>query len=148
MSIPASTWTESTWSFTANEARIGKYGYGRDHRPDKTDLRWRYRTFRAILILIGMIIEPGNLIYQTHFKKRYQQIQPAVNGSLVIFDTGAIRIADTMLIRADNLQYLTGKKLNKSDDKITAEIEAYTIQVIDEESGIRGNNIEKLNSTN
>jgi transposase len=95
-----------------------------------------------------MIIEPGNLIYQTHFKKRYQQIQPAVNGSLVIFDTGAIRIADTMLIRADNLQYLTGKKLNKSDDKITAEIEAYTIQVIDEESGIRGNNIEKLNSTN
>jgi transposase len=140
--------TEPAWSFMANEARIGKYGYGRDHRPDKTDLRWRYRTFRAILILIGMIIEPGNLIYQTHFKKRYQQIQPAVNGSLVIFDTGAIRIADTMLIRADNLQYLTGKKLNKSDDKITAEIEAYTIQVIDEESGIRGNNIEKLNSTN
>jgi hypothetical protein len=40
------------------------------------------------------------------------------------------------MIRTDNLQYLTGKKLNKSDDKITAEIEAYTIQVIDEESGI------------
>jgi hypothetical protein len=66
----------------------------------------------------------------------------------VIFDTGANRIADTMLIRADNLQYLTGKKLNKSNDKIIAEFETNNPHVIDEESGIRGNNIEKPNSTN
>jgi hypothetical protein len=30
-----------------------------------------------IQIPIGMTIEPGNLNNQTHFKKRYQQIQPA-----------------------------------------------------------------------
>ncbi|MGV8109639.1 hypothetical protein [Methanospirillum sp.] len=34
LSIPASIWTEPAWTFMANEARIGKYGYSRDHRPD------------------------------------------------------------------------------------------------------------------
>ncbi|MGV8109638.1 hypothetical protein [Methanospirillum sp.] len=71
-----------------------------------------------------------------------------MNGSLVIFDKGANRIADTMLIRADNLQYISGKKLNKSDDKIIAEFETYHPQVIDEESWIRGIKIEKPNRTN
>ena len=52
------------------------------------------------------------------------------------------------MIRADNFQYITGKKLNKSDDKIIAEFETYNPQVIDEESGIRGIKIEKPNSTN
>jgi hypothetical protein len=48
-----------------------------------------------IHIPIGLTIEPGNLNNQTHFKMRCQQIQPAVNGSLVIFDTGANRIDHT-----------------------------------------------------
>jgi hypothetical protein len=52
------------------------------------------------------------------------------------------------MIRTDNLQYITGKKLNKSDDKIIAEFETYNPQVIDEKSGIRGIKIEKPNSTN
>lgn len=98
-----------------------------------------------IHIPIGMTIEPGNFNNQTHFKKRYQLIQPAVNGSLVIFDTGANRIANTMMFRADNL---TGKKLNKSDDKIIAKFETYNPQVIDDESWIRGIKIEKPNTTN
>jgi len=54
----------------------------------------------------------------------------------VIFDTGANRIANTQMIRADTLQNLTGKKLNMSDDKIIAEIETYNIQDIDKEFGI------------
>jgi len=54
-----------------NEARIGKYGYSRDHQPDKTDYRWRYRTFRPDTYPNWDEIEPGNLNNQTHFKKRY-----------------------------------------------------------------------------
>ena len=52
------------------------------------------------------------------------------------------------MIRADHLQYITGKKLNKSDDKIIAAFETYHPHVIDAESGIRGITIEKPNSTN
>ena len=70
------------------EARLGKYGYSRDHRPDKkTDYRWCYRTFRSDqYIPIGMTIEPGNLNDQTHFKKTYHQSSNRLReGSLVIF---------------------------------------------------------------
>ncbi len=54
----------------------------------------------------------------------------------MIFDTGANRIANTMMLQADNL---TGKKLNKSVDKIIAKFEISNPQVIDDESGILGN---------
>lgn len=57
-------------------------------------------------------------------------------------------MANTQIIWADNHQYIAGKNVNKSDDKIIAKFETYNPLVIDEESGIRGNNIEKLNSTN
>ncbi|PWR71749.1 hypothetical protein DLD82_13440 [Methanospirillum stamsii] len=52
------------------------------------------------------------------------------------------------MIRADNLQFITGKKLNKSDDNIIAKFETYNPHVIDEESGIRGIKIKKPNTIN
>ncbi|WP_409199113.1 hypothetical protein [Methanospirillum lacunae] len=96
-----------------------------------------------------MTIEPGNLNDQTHFTKTYRQSRNRLReGSLVIFDKGANSVANTQIIQADNLQYVTGKKLNKSDDKIIAEFETYNPQVIEKDSGIRGIKIEKPNSTN
>ena len=57
-----------------------------------------------INIPIGMTIEPGNLNDQTHFKKTYKQSNNRLReGSLVIFDKGANSIANTQMIRADNL---------------------------------------------
>lgn len=133
-----------------NEARLGKYGYSRDHRPDKKQITVGITELSdPINIPIGMTIEPGNLNDQTHFKKTYRQSRNRLReGSLVIFDKGANGVFNTQMIRADNLQYITGKKLNKSDDKIIAKFETYNPQVIDDESGIRGIKIEKPNSTN
>lgn len=65
----------------------------------------------------------------------------------MIFDKGANSIADNQMIRADNLQYITGKKINKSDDTIIAEIEICNIQVIDKESGIYRIKIENPENT-
>lgn len=96
-----------------------------------------------------MTIEPGNLNDQTHFKKTYRQSRNWLReGSLVIFDKGANSVANTQMIRADTLQYITEKKLNKSDDKIIAEFETYNPHLIDKDSGIHGIKIEKPNSTN
>ena len=122
-----------------NEARLGKYWYSRDHRPDKKQITVGVTEFSdPINIPIGMIIEPGNLNDQTHIKKTYRQSRNRPReGSLVIFDKGENSVANTQMIRADNLQYITGKKLNKSDDKIIAAFESYNPQVIDNESGIR-----------
>jgi transposase len=132
------------------KAPLGKYGYSRDHRPDKKQITVGVTELAdPINVPIGLTIEPGNLNDQTHFKKTYRQSRDRLReGSLVIFDKGANSVANTQMIRADNMQYITGKKLNQSDDKIIAKFETYHPQVIDAESGIRGITIEKPNSTN
>ena len=52
------------------------------------------------------------------------------------------------MVRADNMHYLTAKKLNKSDDKLIEVFDELNPKIIDEESGIRGIKIEKPSSTN
>ena len=133
-----------------NVAKLGQYGYSRDHRPDKKQITVGVTELAdPINVPIGMTIEPGNLNDQTHFKKTYRQSSDRLReGSLVIFDKGANSVANTHMIQADNLQYITGKKLNKSDDKIIAKFEEYHPEIVDAESGIRGMKIEKPSSTN
>ena len=133
-----------------NKAKLGKYGYSRDHRPDKKQITLGVSELAdPINIPIGLTIEPGNLNDQTHFKKTYRQLSGRLKeGSLIIFDKGANSIANTAMIRAENMQYLTAKKLNKSDDKIIAKFEEYHPEVIDAETGVRGIKIEKPNSIN
>lgn len=132
------------------KARLGKYGYSRDHRPDKKQITVGITELAdPIHVPIGMTIEPGNLNDQMHFKKTYRQSRDRLrNDSLVVFDKGANSITNTHMIRADNLQYITGKKLNKSDDKIIAAFETYHPQDIDGKPGVRGIKIEKPSSIN
>ena len=133
-----------------NEANLGKYGYSRDHRPDKKQITLGVSELsEPINVPIGLTIEPGNTNDQTHFEKTYLQVKDRLKkGSLVIFDKGANSLTNTAKIRADNLQYMTAKKLNKSDDKIISRFEAYHPQTIDAEKGVRGIKLEKPNSVN
>ncbi len=132
------------------EAKLGKYGYSRDHRPDKKQITLGISELTdPINLPIGLTIEPGNTNDQTHFKKTYLQVRDRLkNDSLVIFDKGANSITNTAMIRADNLQYMTAKKLNKSDDKIIAEFDSYHPEMIDAEKGVKGIKIVKPNSVN
>jgi len=133
-----------------NKAKLGMYGYSRDHRPDKKQITMGVSELAdPINIPIGLTIEPGNLNDQTHFKKTYRQSSGRLKeGSLVIFDKGANSITNIAMIRADNLQYITAKKLNKSDDKIIEKFEEYHPEVIDAETDVRGIKFEKPNSVN
>ena len=133
-----------------NKAKLGKYGYSRDHRPDKKQITLGICELAdPINIPIGLTIEPGNTNDQKHFKKTYIQVKDRLKrDSLVIFDKGANSIANTTMIRADNLQYLTSKKLNKSDDRIISRFDKYNPITIDVEKGIKGIKIEKPNSIN
>ena len=66
-----------------NEAWFGKYGYSRDHRPDKKQISVGVTEIPyPINIPIGMTIKPDNLNDQTHFKKTYRQSRNrmSVNG--------------------------------------------------------------------
>jgi transposase len=132
------------------EANLGKYGYSRDHRPDKKQITLGITELAdPINIPIGLTIEPGNTNDQKHFEKTYLQVKDRLQrDSLVIFDKGANSITNTAMIRADNLQYITSKKLNKSDDRIISRFDEYNPLTIDTEKGIKGIKILKPNSIN
>lgn len=133
-----------------DKAPLGKHGYSRDHRPDKKQITVGVSELSSpINIPIGLTVEPGNINDQTHFEKTYLQVNKRLKkDSLVIFDKGANSVTNTAMVRADNMHYLTAKKLNKSDDKLIAVFEELNPEIIDEESGIRGIKIEKPSSTN
>jgi len=102
-----------------------------------------------INVPIGITVEPGNVNDQKHFQKTFRQVNKRLKkGSLVIFDKGANSINNISLIRKDALQYLTARKLNKSDDKIIARFDELDTEIIDGEKGIYGYKIVKPNSIN
>jgi transposase len=133
-----------------DKSQLGKYGYSRDHRPDKKQITIGVSELSdPINIPIGLTVEQGNVNDQKHFKKTYRQISKRLRkNSLVVFDKGANSIGNIKLIRADKMQYLTAKKLNKSDDKIIEKFGQLDTEVIDEEKGIYGYKIVKPNSIN
>jgi len=61
---------------------------------------------------------------------------------------GAHSIENTDMVRADDMQYLTAKKLNKSDDKTIARYDEYNPELIDSNDGVYGIKIVKPNSVN
>jgi transposase len=133
-----------------DKSPLGKYGYSRDHRPDKKQITIGISELAdPINIPIGITVEQGNLNDQTHFKKTYHQVNKRLRkDSLVVFDKGANSIDNIALIRADEMQYITAKKLNKSDDKIIADFAGYYPEIVDQENGIYGIKITKTSSVN
>lgn len=54
-----------------NKAELGKYGYSRDHRPDKKQITIGLaKLANPINIPIGMTVEPGNLTIRNISKRR------------------------------------------------------------------------------
>ena len=131
-----------------DKSPLGKYGYSRDHRPDKKQITLGIGELAdPINVPIGITVEQGNLHDQKHFGKTYLQVNKRLKqGSLVVFDKGAHSIENTALIRADEMQYLTARKLNRSDDKLIANFQNYSPELIDSESGIYGIKIVKPSS--
>jgi len=129
---------------------LGKYGYSRDHRPDKKQITLGVSELSAPINLpVGITVEKGNMNDQTHFKKTYQQVKDKLkDNSLIIFDKGANSIDNLDLIKGDGMDYLTGKKLNNSDDKLIKIFDQLSPEVIDEEKGIYGIKIVKPSSVN
>ena len=133
-----------------DKSPLGKYGYSRDHRPDKKQITLGITELAdPINVPIGITVEQGNIHDQKHFRKTYQQVNKRLKqGSLVVFDKGAHSIGNTALIRADDMQYLTARKLNKSDDKIIANYWNYSLEIVNQEDGIYGLKIVKPSSVN
>jgi len=123
-----------------DKCKLGKYGYSRDHRPDKKQITIGVSELtEPINVPVGLTVNKGNLHDTKHFIDTYQQIKRKLkSGSLVIFDKGAHSKENLNLILADKMKYLTAKKLNTSDDKRIKEFDKSKAELVDAEKGIYG----------
>jgi len=109
-------WTST--HFEAQPTDLIKYGYSRDHRPDRPQVTIGVAQDQRSQIPIGLTIQPGNINDQTHFKHTYHQIKSGLRtGSTLVFDAGATGIPNLDLLVSDNMKYLSRMKLNTSDVK-------------------------------
>jgi len=123
-----------------DKCKLGKYGYSRDHRPDKKQITIGVGELtEPINVPVGLTVNKGNLHDTKHFAHTYQQIKRKLkSGSLVIFDKGAHSKENLDLVLADKMKYLTAKKLNTSDDKRIKEFDKSKAELVDADKRIYG----------
>ena len=136
-------WTSIT--LHGNKARLGKYGYSREHRPDKKQITVGLSELASpINVPVGLTVRAGNVPDTIHFNDTYGQIKRKLKeGSLVIFDKGAHSKDNVEMIHNDNLKYLSSKKLNTSDDKRIKKFRKAKAELIDAKDDIYGIKYEK-----
>jgi transposase len=98
---------------------IAKYGYSRDHRPDKKQITMGVSELSTpINIPIGMTVREGNINDQVHFTDTFNQVKDRLKaGSIVVMDQGANRKQNLDLIENCKLSYVTSRQLNTSDEE-------------------------------
>ena len=123
-----------------DKANLAKYGYSRDHRPDKKQITFGITELRKpINIPIGLTIGKGNINDQKHFQATFEQVSSILKkDSLVIFDKGANGKDNLNSVIAAKMQFLTAKQLNKSDDKLIKRFWTMKPEIIDSKKGIYG----------
>jgi transposase len=123
-----------------DKARLAKYGYSRDHRPDKKQITFGITELRKpINIPIGLTIAQGNVNDQTHFQMTFNQVKNCLEeNSKTIFDKGANSKENLNTIIASKMQFLTAKKLNTSDDKLIKKFWNMEPKLIDSKKNIYG----------
>jgi transposase len=123
-----------------DKSKLGKYGYSRDHRPDKKQITIGVCELAdPINVPIGLTVKKGNVHDSKHFIDTYQQVRSKIKqGSCIVFDKGAHSKENINLVLADKMKYLTAKKLNKSDDRRIKSFEKFNAELIDAEKGIYG----------
>ncbi len=136
-------WTSIT--LHGNKARLGKYGYSREHRPDKKQITLGLSELASpINVPVGFTVRAGNVPDVVHFNDTYGQIKRKLKeGSLVIFDKGAHSKENVDTILNDNLKYLSSKKLNTSDDERIKKFKTSKAELIDAKDRIYGIKYEK-----
>src|SRR3989338_7262263 len=130
------------------KATLGKYGYSRDHRPDKKQITLGVAELASpINVPIGMTVKAGNVNDMKHFEETYKQVRRKLReGSLVTFDKGANSKENLASIEKDKMKHITSKKLNTSDDKRIADFEKSKVEFIDSERMVYGIKFSKPSS--
>lgn len=100
-------------------ASLAKFGYSRDHRPDKKQVTLGVAQLAPpVNVPVALTVEPGNVNDQEHFRRIYDQVRSVLNeSSLIVFDKSANDKRNPENIVLDRNDYLTSKKLNSADNR-------------------------------
>jgi len=131
-------WTSAV--LYGNKCKLGKYGYSRDHRPDKKQITLGLAELASpINVPIGLTVNRGNVCDVRHFTDTYRQVRGRLrSGSRIVFDKGAHSKENVEFILADRMKYLTAKKLNSSDDLRIKEFSKRRAELVDPVDGVYG----------
>jgi transposase len=90
------------------KSKLGKYGYSRDHRPDKLKITVGVSELKKpINIPVGITVNRGNVLDLQHFPDTYNQVKNRLEeGSLIAFDKGANTGGNIRLIQEDDRSIL------------------------------------------
>ncbi len=90
------------------KSKLGKYGYSRDHRPDKLQITVGVSELRKpINIPVVIPVNRGNVLDVQHFPDNYNQVKNRLEeGSLIVFDKGANTVGNIRLIQEDERSIL------------------------------------------
>ncbi|HDH00953.1 MAG TPA: IS1634 family transposase [Nitrospirae bacterium] len=120
---------------------LGKYGYSRDHRPDKKQIAVGVTELaKPINVPIGMTIRAGNVNDQVHFNDTFNQVKRCLReGSMVVIDQGANRRENLECVEHSKLKYLTARQINKSDEATWIKgFDKAGAELVDENRGVYG----------
>lgn len=120
---------------------LGKYGYSRDHRPDKKQITMGISELsNPINVPIGMTVREGNVNDQAHFDDTFDQVKDRLQkGSMVVLDQGANRKGNFDRTEHSKLKYLTARQLNKSDENTwIKDFDKTEAELVDERYGVYG----------
>lgn len=116
---------------------LAQRGHSKDGHPEECQMTIGVAQLaKPLCIPVGLTVMPGNTHDSKHMLESYAQVKDDVGpGKTMVFDAGANckDILDRMILDKNN--FITRKKLNKSDDKLFATFSKDKWQCIDEEKG-------------
>jgi len=104
--------------FEAPAKGIVRFGYSRDHRPDRPQVTVGLSIDKDSGMPMGLTVMPGNVLDVTHFPETFTQIKPLLaDNAMIVFDNGAYSRENAALLDREGFGFVTRMQLNSSDDK-------------------------------
>jgi len=112
-------------------------GHSKDGHPEECQMTVGVaQAAKPLCIPIGLTVMPGNTHDSKHMEHTYDQVKDDLRkDTTMIFDAGANCKDILDQIVDDGNNFLTRKKLNKSDDKLFGSFSKDTWECVDEEKG-------------
>jgi len=108
-------WTSLYFEAPPND--VVRFGYSRDHRPDRPQVNVGLGIDKDSGMPVGLTVMPGNVLDVTHFKETFDQIRHLLpENAMIVFDNGAYSKENSALLDREGFGFVTRLQLNNSDD--------------------------------